>query len=114
MKRKLGIVFALVFAVTAIVFLTPSNGQATTEQEVSLLEETPACPTGVVTVQGCIDDEDGCFFVNTINGRKIYLNLSSVSVTSGDEASLTGIFLGDQDCNSCVLKVQSATDLGDC
>lgn len=114
MKRNFGIVFALVFAATAIIFLTPSSGQATSEQEVPMLEEMPACPPGIVTIQGCIDEEDGCFFVNTINGRKIYVNLSSVSVGVGDVASLTGPFLGDQDCAPCVLKAQSATDLGDC
>lgn len=114
MKTKVGIFFALVFAVTTIIFLAPSDGQASLDQANTEFSAPPACPTGTVTVQGCIDEEDGCPFVNTINGRKIYLNLTSVSVGDGDEASLTGFFVTDADCAPCVLKVTSATDLGDC
>lgn len=114
MKRNFGIAFVLLFAAAAIIFLTPSNGQATTEQEVPTLEEMPACPPGVITIQGCIVEDAGCIYVNTINGRTIYVNLSSVSVGDGDVASLTGQFVTDADCAPCVLNVTSATDLGDC
>lgn len=74
----------------------------------------PTCPSGTIMVTGCIGIDDGCLFVDDTNGRTIYLNLSSVSVTAGDYASLTGFFLTDQDCDACVLKVTSATDLGNC
>ena len=114
MKRNFGIGFLLVFAATAIFMLSHSTGQATVEQEAPVLMETPACPFGTVTVEGCIDIEDGCTFINTINGRKIYVNIANDPVAPGDEASLTGQFLTDQDCAPCVLGVTSATDLGDC
>ena len=115
MKRNFGIIFILAIAVSAIFLATSSTGQADNTAPMDQFMELPGCPTGQVTIQGCIDEEDGCTFLNTINGRKIYVNLSGASsVGVGDVASLTGVFIGDQDCNSCVLAVQSDTDLGDC
>ncbi|MEM0999431.1 MAG: hypothetical protein AAGN35_20405 [Bacteroidota bacterium] len=115
MKRNLGIIFILAIAVAAIFLSTSSRGQAEPTEASATIMELPSCPTGTVTVQGCIADEDGCTIVNTTNGRKIYIKiLSGVSVGVGDIASLTGQFVTDQDCNPCVLVVQSATDLGDC
>lgn len=113
MKRNLLIV-SMSFIALAAVFFVGSQVSAEAAEQTEVLEAPMGCPTGTVTVQGCIFEIDGCFYVNTINGRTININLSGQSVGVGDEASLTGQFVGDADCNPCQLNVTSSTDLGDC
>lgn len=114
MKKKLLIVSISMCALAAILFFSPTASAES--QGSSTVTELPpmSCPTGVVTVQGCIFEVDGCFYVNTTNGRTININLSGQSVGVGDEASLTGQFVGDADCSPCQLNVTSSVDLGDC
>lgn len=114
MKRNAFIASFFAFALIAGFFFT-NNANATLDKDEAALEMTSSCPTGTVSVQGCIEDLNGCTVVQTTNGRTIYIKiLSGISVGVGDEAFLTGQFVIDQDCNPCVLVVQSATDLGDC
>lgn len=114
MKRNIGIIFTLAITALTVFVLTSSNGQVTADNETPNMAMAASCPIGTVTIQGCISLNDGCYTVATSNGRTIYVNLSSVSVGDGDIASMTGTFIGDQDCDPCVLKVTSATDLGNC
>lgn len=73
------------------------------------------CPTGTVTIQGCVFDVNGCKFVSTINGRTIAVNLFNYgNVNDGDEISATGRFASDLDCAPCVLNPSSVTVLGTC
>ncbi|MEM7307676.1 MAG: hypothetical protein AAF682_13440 [Planctomycetota bacterium] len=120
MKRKSLIACGLaLFASATYLAAAASDGPLDTAvaepptASVEAAAPTP-CPPGTVTVEGCIDEFDGCTFVDTINGRTIYVNLTSVAVGPGDVALLTGFFVTDADCDDCVLKVTSATDLGDC
>lgn len=74
-----------------------------------------ACPSGSVTIQGCVFEDTGCYFVSTINGRTIAVNLFSYpSVNPGDEVSVTGTFEVDFDCAPCTLDPTSLTVLGSC
>ena len=98
----------------AVFFFVASTGPNPTDAATDTAIELPTCPPGIITIEGCIGIDDGCLFVDDTNGRTIFVNLSSVSVGAGDYASLTGFFLTDQDCNACVLKITSATDLGNC
>ena len=113
MKRNFLIV-SVSFVALAALFFIGSTASAERSSPTEMLSAPPACPTGTVTVQGCIFEVDNCFYVNTTNGRTISINLSGQSVGAGDNASLTGQFVGDQDCNPCTLNVTSSTDLGDC
>lgn len=113
-KRKVAMLTSLAFGAMALFLVTASTGNASADPATPMVMENPGCPIGTVTIQGCISLDDGCYTVATINGRTIHVNLSSVSVGDGDVASLTGTFIGDQDCDPCVLNVTSATDLGDC
>lgn len=72
------------------------------------------CPNGPVTLQGCVVESGGCFFINTINGRTIPIGIFDQGVGAGDEISITGNWQTDADCADCVLNATSVTDLGDC
>ena len=119
MNRKLLLFLSL--AIVAV--LAFSSSQAIFEQksgvnqpENLLVKEAGfiSCPNGPVTVQGCVVENDGCFFLNTINGRIIAIGIFGQGVGVGDEISLTGNWQTDADCASCVLNATSVTDLGDC
>lgn len=116
MKTKILFGTVLAFAMTAFLLTVTLSNPATVEAEaapaVAMMDMS--CPNSPATIQGCIIDVDGCTYVNTINGRLIAVHLGAVSVGVGDNASLTGNFIIDQDCNPCVLFATSATDLGDC
>ena len=73
-----------------------------------------SCPNSPTTIQGCIAEVDGCFFVNTINGRTIAVGIFGRPVGVGDEVSLTGNWVTDADCAPCLLNATSVTDLGSC
>lgn len=73
------------------------------------------CPTGTVTIQGCVYEVDGCYYVNTINGRIININLFNYGhVNAGDEIEATGRFSTDADCSNCQLNPSSVSVLGTC
>ena len=73
-----------------------------------------SCPNGPVTLQGCVVEDDGCFSLNTINGRTIAIGILGYGVGAGDEISITGNWQTDADCAPCLLSATSVTDLGDC
>lgn len=73
-----------------------------------------SCPNGPLTIQGCIIDIGGCFYLNTINGRTIAIGIVDQGVGVGDQISLTGNWQTDADCAPCVLNATSVTDLGSC
>jgi len=74
-----------------------------------------SCPTGTVTIQGCVIDIDGCDYVSTTNGRTININLVNFpNVSVGDEISATGRFQTDGDCTDCRMSPTSITVLGTC
>jgi len=73
-----------------------------------------SCPNGPVTVQGCVSEVDGCFYIATTNGRTIAIGIVDQGVGAGDEISITGNWQTDADCAPCVLNATSVTDLGDC
>ncbi|HAA11630.1 MAG TPA: hypothetical protein DCE41_07985 [Cytophagales bacterium] len=99
---------AALFTVS-VAFAWTSNNANTAEAEML------SCPTGTVTIQGCVIDIDGCDYVNTTNGRTININLFNFpNVSVGDEISATGRFQTDGDCTNCRLSPTSLTVLGTC
>lgn len=60
-----------------------------------------SCPNGPVTLQGCEEDVNGCFVLNTINGRIIDIGIYDYPVGDGDEISITGNWQTDADCAKC-------------
>lgn len=119
MKRNILMVMSLAVAAVLILMstspVTQSNdpAPAKVEQTVKILHFV-SCPNGPVTVQGCIIENDGCFFIETTNGRTIAIGIFGQGVGAGDEVSLTGNWQADADCAPCVLNATSITDLGDC
>ncbi|MFA0961573.1 hypothetical protein AB9P05_07185 [Roseivirga sp. BDSF3-8] len=111
MKKTVFIAFlALLFTGASLSFTT---------SEPSPREEGNAtfysCPSGQSTIQGCVFEVDGCYFVNTINGRTISVSLYNFpAIGAGDQVSLTGNWQTDADCSNCLLNANSVTDLGDC
>ncbi|MGB3464561.1 MAG: hypothetical protein WBA74_04795 [Cyclobacteriaceae bacterium] len=119
MKRKFLLTMSL--AVAAILILMSASLIMTGKEPVSenvgevvKVRNFVTCPNGPVTVQGCITEDDGCFSIETINGRTISIGIVGQGVGAGDEVSLTGNWQTDADCAPCVLNATSVTDLGDC
>lgn len=113
MKRK--ILISMSVAVAAMLVLMSATLLPEAEVESEFAEMTfVSCPNGPVTLQGCVEDNDGCFVLNTINGRTIDIGIFGYPVGDGDEISITGNWQTDADCAPCVLNATSVTDLGDC
>ena len=118
MKRRIMITMSLA---AAAIFILMSATQVLEEEPETIksskqvkIENFVSCPNGPVTVQGCVTEVDGCFFIETINGRTIAIGIFGQGVGAGDEISLTGNWQTDADCAPCVLNATSVTDLGDC
>lgn len=119
MKRKFFLMMSLAVAATLMLMSASLifKQKAETNNEVSESVKTASfvsCPNGPVTVLGCVTENDGCFSLNTINGRTIAIGIFGQGVGAGDEISLTGNWQTDADCAACVLNATSVTDLGDC
>lgn len=115
MKRNIFLFFILiaVFGMTAA--FTTSDPATTEKEKGEAVAEFYFCPSGQSTIQGCVFEVDGCYFINTINGRTISVSLFNFpNIGAGDEVSLTGSWQTDADCSSCLLNASSVTDLGDC
>lgn len=102
-------------AITAMLVLMSATWTSEPKAEAESAEMSfVACPNGPVTLQGCVVDNDGCFELNTINGRTVDIGIFGYPVGAGDEISITGNWQTDADCAPCVLNATSVTDLGDC
>ncbi len=113
MKRKIFISMSVAVAAMLVLMsakLMPEEGAVNQIVEKSFV----VCPNGPVTLQGCVVQDDGCFSLNTINGRTVAIGIFGQGVGAGDEISITGNWQTDADCAPCVLNATSVTDLGDC
>ncbi len=119
MKRKflfmmsLAVAAMLVLMSATLIFEEKAEPKVDTSESIELANFI-SCPNGPVTVQGCVSENDGCFYLNTINGRTIAIGIFGQGVGTGDEITLTGNWQTDADCAACVLNATSVTDLGDC
>jgi len=109
---SLAVAAVLIFTSASLIFEQKENSQKS-DYSVKAANFT-TCPNGPVTIQGCVVENDGCFYLNTINGRTIAIGIFGQGVGVGDEISLTGNWQTDADCAACVLNATSVTDLGDC
>ena len=113
MKKR--VLIPMSVAVAAMVVLMSATLMPESKAESEMAEMTfVTCPNGPVTLQGCVVDDDGCYKLNTINGRTIDIGILGYGVGDGDEISITGNWQTDADCAPCVLSATSVTDLGDC
>lgn len=115
MKRNIFLSFILMAVFGISVAFTISDPASVGNDKVVATAEFYSCPSGQSTIQGCVFEVDGCYFVNTINGRTISVSLFNFpNIQAGDEVSITGNWQTDADCSSCLLNASSVTDLGDC
>lgn len=113
MKKKIFISMSVAVAAMLVLMSATLLPDAEAEKEV-VAKTFVSCPNGPVTLQGCVVDNDGCFELNTINGRTIDIGIFGYPVGAGDEISIAGNWQTDADCAPCVLNATSVTDLGDC
>lgn len=118
MKSKMMITMSLaaaaMFVLMSAMQVLEEKPEAPELSEQVQIENFVSCPNGPVTVQGCVTEVDGCFYIDTTNGRTIAIGIFGQGVGAGDEISLTGNWQTDADCAPCVLNATSVTDLGDC
>lgn len=113
MKKKIFISMSV--AIAAMIVLMSATMMTEESAESAMVEKSfVSCPNGPVTLQGCVVEDDGCFTLNTINGRSVAIGIFGQGVGAGDEISITGNWQTDADCAPCLLNATSVTDLGDC